>query len=334
MKNKQNSAINAFENGPLFHLFHDDKAQVAVAHDIAPLDAMSQNWSSTGVGGHRSDLINKVVGLDAKPEGAGGQGDALKAINCITPTHNPSENTGDATTPPPDHGNDDQASAAPAIGMHNDCTDVGVLLNLQTPVLAGTVAAAASSQVSIEGSQGNSLDGAVITTDAYHLTAPEVSAFSTETVLLSTAPVPVNVALEQAFVQAGFGSAPSLGGVFALGTNAASSSGATTHAATADVTAGAAPTTGVVSSQTAAPSTSTPSIQTVEHAIEQFLASTPSAEVALSGANVVIIDTNVADAKSPDFGVMTWDMSDGSTVSIVGILPSSLHAASLHGVSA
>ena len=58
------------------------------------------------------------------------------------------------------------------------------------------------------------------------------------------------------------------------------------------------------------------------------------AEVAFSGANVVIIDTNVADAKSPDFGVMTWDMSDGSTVSIVGILPSSLHAASLHGVSA
>ena len=158
--------------------------------------------------------------------------------------------------------------------MHNDCTDVGVLLNLQTPVLAGTVAAAASSQVSIEGSQGNSLDGAVITTDAYHLTAPEVSAFSTETVLLSTAPVPVNVALEQAFVQAGFGSAPSLGGVFALAMLRPRPA-RPPIAATADVTAGAAPTTGVVSSQTAAPSTSTPSIQTVEHAIEQFLASTP-----------------------------------------------------------
>jgi hypothetical protein len=42
----------------------------------------------------------------------------------------------------------------------------------------------------------------------------------------------------------------------------------------------------------------------------------------------VIIDTHVADAKSPNYGVMTFDMNDGSTLSIVGILPSHPHVVS------
>jgi hypothetical protein len=325
LENQADSALNSFENGPLFHLFHDEKAAVAAAHDVAPLDTISQNSPSTDVGGHRSDQINQVVGLTAKPEDAAGQDNTLKAINCINPTHNPSENTADATTPPPDHANDDQASFGPATGAHNDCTNLVGLTNLQTPIAAGTIAAA-SSQVSTEGSQGNSLDSAVITTDAYHLTASEISGFSVPTVLLSIAPVPVNVALQQAFIQVGLGSAlthdvstASSDGALALGTNNALSN-ATAHPAASTGNPGPA----VVSSPVAAPNASS----TVVQAVEQFLESTPSAEVTLSGANVVIIDTNVSDAKSPNFGVMTWDMSDGSTLSIVGILHSNLHAVS------
>ena len=329
LENQLDSVVNAFENGPLFHFQHDDKAaSVAVAHDVAPLDAISQSLQSTDINGHRIDQSNQVLGLTAKPENAAGQDNALKAINCINPTHNPSENTGDANVPPPDHANDDQASAAPATGVHSDCTNLVGLTNLQTPIAAATIAAAAanstaSSQVSAEGSQGNSLDSAVVTTDAYHLTASEISPFATPTVLLTTAPVPVNVALQQAFMQVGLGSAPSSGSALALGINDASSSGATTHPVTADVTAG--PALAVASSQVAAPNES---ISFVVQEVEQFLASTPSAEVTLSGANVVIIDTNVADAKSPHYGIMTFDMSDGSTLSIVGIMPSHLHAVS------
>ena len=339
LESQADFVINAFENGPLFHLFHDDKAEVAVTHDVAPLDTTSQNSPSTGVGGHRSDQINQVLGLTAKPEDAAGQGDALKAINCINSTHNPSENAGDANTPPPDHANDDTASAAPAAGVHSDCTNLVGLTNLQTPIAAGTIATAAtngtaSSPASSEGSQGNSLDSAVLTTDAYHLTAPEIGAFSTQTVLLSTAPVPVNVALQQAFIQVGLGSAithdlstGSSEGALAFGTNNAD---ATAHPVVADVTAASAPSPANSGSSAAGQGSAAVSSQValVEQAVEQFLESTPSAEVTLSGANVVIIDTNVADAKSPNFGVMTWDMSDGSTLSIVGILPSHLHAVS------
>ena len=64
----------------------------------------------------------------------------------------------------------------------------------------------------------------------------------------------------------------------------------------------------------------------VMQSVETFLNSTPSAEVTVSGANVVIIDTNIADASSAHFGVLTYDMSDGSTLSIVGIIPSHFQA--------
>jgi hypothetical protein len=322
LENKADWTLNAFEKGPLFHLFHDDKTAVAAGHDVAPLDSISHNLPSSDIGGHRSDQTNQVLGLTTKTDETSAQDGALKAINCATPAHSPSENTSDANTPPPDHnGNDDQA-ATPSSAGHNDCTSLG-LSNLQAPIAAASIAAAAvnstaSSQASTEGSQGNAIDGPVVATDAYHLTASEISSFSTPTLLLSTAPVTVNVALEQAFAQVGLGGAPahdltSSGGTLTFGT---------VQSATAEVAPVSA------SSQTAAPSGSGPGIQTVQQEIAQFVDSNPSVEVTLSGANVVIIDTHVADAKSPNYGVMTFDMNDGSTLSIVGILPSHPHVVS------
>jgi len=64
-----------------------------------------------------------------------------------------------------------------------------------------------------------------------------------------------------------------------------------------------------------------PSTASVERTLTAFLDNTPSYEVAMSGENVVIIDTNSADLKSAHYGVLTWDMSDGSTLTIMGILP-------------
>lgn len=325
LENKADWTLNAFEKGPLFHLFHDDKTAVAAGHDVAPLDSISHNLPNSDIGGHRSDQINQVLGLNTKTDEASVQDGALKAINCATPARSPSENTSDANTPPPDHnGNDDQGATSLTAG-HNDCSGLGLtnLQALQAPIAAATIAAAsvngtASAQASIEGSQGNAIDGPVVATDAYHLTASEISSFSTPTLLLSTAPVTVNVALEQAFAQVGLGGAP---------THDVTSSGGTLTFGTVQ-SATAVPPSAVASSQTAAPSASGPSFQAVEQVVDQFLTSTPSAEVTLSGANVVIIDTNVADAKSPNYGIMTFDMSDGSTLSIVGILPSHPHVVS------
>jgi hypothetical protein len=64
-----------------------------------------------------------------------------------------------------------------------------------------------------------------------------------------------------------------------------------------------------------------PSTASIEKTLTAFLDDTPSYEVAMSGENVVIIDTNSADLKSAHYGVVTWDMSDGSTLTIMGILP-------------
>jgi hypothetical protein len=47
-------------------------------------------------------------------------------------------------------------------------------------------------------------------------------------------------------------------------------------------------------------------------------------EVLTSNNNVVLFDTNAADFSSPDLVTKTWSMSDGSTITVVGILP---HAA-------
>jgi hypothetical protein len=62
--------------------------------------------------------------------------------------------------------------------------------------------------------------------------------------------------------------------------------------------------------------------------VEAFLRNTPSYEIAVSGSKVTIVDTKLSDAASPDFGVLTWDLSNGSTLSIVGIIPHHHHATS------
>jgi hypothetical protein len=59
----------------------------------------------------------------------------------------------------------------------------------------------------------------------------------------------------------------------------------------------------------------------VHQTVETFLHHTPSYEIAVSGSNVKIVDTKLSDAASRDFGVLTWHLNDGSTLSIVGIIP-------------
>jgi hypothetical protein len=46
-----------------------------------------------------------------------------------------------------------------------------------------------------------------------------------------------------------------------------------------------------------------------------------SFEIITSNRNIVLFDISSPDFASPDFGAKTWSMHDGSTISIVGILP-------------
>jgi hypothetical protein len=59
----------------------------------------------------------------------------------------------------------------------------------------------------------------------------------------------------------------------------------------------------------------------VKQTVETFLHHTPQFEIEVSGSNVKIVDTKLSDAASPDFGVLTYHLSDGSILSIVGIIP-------------
>jgi hypothetical protein len=61
--------------------------------------------------------------------------------------------------------------------------------------------------------------------------------------------------------------------------------------------------------------------------LEAFLHHTPSFYELVSASSIEYVDKNVSDAASPDYGVLTWDLSNGCTFSIVGIIPHHHHHA-------
>ena len=108
---------------------------------------------------------------------------------------------------------------------------------------------------------------------------------------------------------------------------ATSENGVSGFSGSADVSQPISPSTPAYSQTGSAPpiSTATPDNTATTNAqvvqeLATFLAHTPNYEITIAGANVVIIDTNPSDVQSHDFGVQTFDMSDGSTLSIVGIM--------------
>jgi hypothetical protein len=57
-----------------------------------------------------------------------------------------------------------------------------------------------------------------------------------------------------------------------------------------------------------------------------FVQATPHFEVDVVGENVIVIDTNVSHITNSNFGFQSWNLADGSTLTIVGIIPHSAHA--------
>jgi hypothetical protein len=179
----------------------------------------------------------------------------------------------------------------------------------------------------VESSGINSI--ALPSDDAIQIAEVVAGGSSAQTVVLSSNPTSVDVALQQAFQQVGFGAdllhRTSLSTVESVDAGSSSApSSLTTHAT---------PAVDQIANDAASPDSSvtTPSVPSqpsatdnqIEQTVGAFLAHTPSFEITISGAHVIIIDTHYADAASPEFGIQTFDMSDGSTLSIVGIVPHS-----------
>jgi hypothetical protein len=174
-------------------------------------------------------------------------------------------------------------------------------------------------------------------TEAFHLLTSEIAALSTsaQTVVLSNEPVSLSVALQQTFTQLGY--APNVvnsADIVPVSStdDVKSSSDQSTpfHFDLLNTAPTAAPVVAPITAASSNPASSSASSDaanpTITQTVDAFLQHTPAFEVTISGSNVVIIDTNIADIKSPNFGVMTFDLSDGSTLSIVGILPPHAHA--------
>ena len=170
------------------------------------------------------------------------------------------------------------------------------------PAREPVAALATATQLNQSSAQPSSPTGSILATSeaVVQLAVTDTSSPSIQPIVLSNGTVPLSAALQQVAVQVGFDAdalhSQSTIDTSPVNTAAGSSSNTTTTALT-------------------------PFETQILHTIEDFLHNTPSFEVAVSGSNVLIVDTNVADAKSPNFGILTWDLSNGSTVSIIGIIP-------------
>jgi hypothetical protein len=150
--------------------------------------------------------------------------------------------------------------------------------------------------------QSSTPTSAIVATSeaAVQLAISDTPSSSIQPIVLASGAVPLSLALDQVAAQVGFG--PTL------------PQNSTAPDSTPSNSAASAASSVQSASSTAA------SISHIMHVVEVFLQNTPSHEIAVSGSNVVIVDTNVSDALSPNFGVLTWDFN-GSTLSIVGIIP-------------
>jgi hypothetical protein len=151
--------------------------------------------------------------------------------------------------------------------------------------------------------QSSAPSAAIVATSeaAVQLAISDIPNSSIQPVVLASGTVPLSLALDQVSAQVGLGS------TLPQNSTASDSTPSNSIALAAN------------SAQSGA--SISPSISQIMQTVEAFLVHTPSHEFAVSGSNFFIVDTKLSDASSPNFGVLTWDLSNGSTLSIVGIIP-------------
>ena len=276
----------------------DSASHVAqFTHDVASLDtAIMQAIRDVELGAHRIDLSSSSV--PATLQNGNDEGNGLPApVNPgnVVFTNGVGENSVNLAAPSTVPANDHlAASHSNPVASDTDSAASATNLLLITSAKEITPAVMASSQLAPTAQPAPSVNPIVATSEAVvQLATSDIVSPSIQPVVLSSGAVPLNLALEQASAQVG------------LDANLPQSS----TVAPSDPVSN--PTSPVASA----------SINQIMRAVEAFLHDTPSFEITVSGSNVVIIDTKLSDASSPDFGVRTWDLYNGSTLSIVGIIP-------------
>jgi len=321
LENHTELATKFLDGLPLFHSSDAKTVHVADASHDAALDFL-QLVKGLGADKHASLLSHQDSNVPVPQNGDGTQGHDLPVRDANLAVHG-SAPGGDAASialaDSPANNNlaglagSDNAATAPS-GIPSS--------SVMKAVVALTEHASGGSASSSTGADSLGINSVVLPSDeAVQLTQLTVGGSSAQTVVLSSNPTSIDVALQQAFQQVGFGT-DLLHKASLSVTDSATPSFSPLSANTHD---SAAVTQNTTSSDSSLASSSAP-VQTntydsqVEQTISAFLNHTPNFEVAISGANVIIVDTNVADARSPEFGIQIFDMSDGSTLSIVGIV--------------
>jgi len=84
----------------------------------------------------------------------------------------------------------------------------------------------------------------------------------------------------------------------------------------------------VSAAPTLAPPTSSPPVfdAHADALLSQFVSSTPNIEADIVGQHVVLVDKNPTDVANSHYSSLSWAFADGSTLTIVGIIPSSAQA--------
>jgi hypothetical protein len=302
---------------PLFSTFSDhDSVHVATAgHDGAPLDVMHA-IKPFDVALHRIDLSKQVVLSNLQDQGA-----ETHNAPTVNPTTHVAQASGGEKAPDANaaHAMDDLVNLSNGPGhlelaQGNNTDSAAIAGNLETAILTKGVIVASEADM-VSSSTGSVTPSAAII-DVLQAAASESGGTSAQPIVLSSTSLPLAVALQEAFTHIGFGSdlVQAVVSTPAEGTGAPISVSQPTLAVSSPAPASGA-------TEASAPL----SDNQVLHLLEGFERATPSTELFLSGPNVIVVDANAADAKSPDYASHTFAMSDGSTVTVVGILPQ--HAA-------
>lgn len=317
-----------FDHNPLLHaLFGDNATHASSAPpQLSDLEAALQTVHNVELGAHRDapahDAANAETAHDSEHQGAV----ALAQASTASVTAGKASDIGALNGP-------DAATAVQNVDSAATHTDLSAASNgtsqtLVPRVVQSSAVVQADAQGQTATAESVQPTAAAMSSDAFHVAATELGNLTSAAIVLSTGAVPLNQALQQAFQQAGFDSN-------LLHTLNAADGAITPPDLTSSTNAEVGPNTlgnlaAVTNSSTGAtaPDALTPQTGTAlgvdaqaMNFVEAFLHSNSSVEVILSGENVVITDTHTSDARSTHFGVMTFDMSDGSTLSVVGIIP-------------
>ena len=299
------SVFKFLENSPLGA--SDDKAAQLVAaaqdgHDAANMQPMND----VELGAHRIDLSSSNL-----PQQQDGSGSDLGKFGLTQVAQASSALVSDSDANPAslasNSANTDLVIIPHSDSPQNDTDNALAPINPEPEAVKVVEAASLSSQPNLPSSSAPSSTSLIAeTSEAVLLLATSDSSSSLiQPVMLSNNAEPLNLALQQVFAQVG------------IGTDSIHDQ-TTIDVANVDSSSSVASSTPATNSPLGLSALTESQIM---QTLEAFLQHTPSFEIVVSGSNVMVVDTKVSDAASANFGVLTYDLPDGATLSLVGIIP-------------